>query len=190
MKILMEGHGSRNGICERFTKRNETDRNHHPIPLLANGPGTGKSRFLQEIPTLLREQIENYRMYAVNVTFGNGTPAKSVDVPIDETSVALRILYEHFISGGTYDYEKFVRMCGENYKITISGALDVVLKDIDTDISMIILGIDELNNLHKLYTEFKSTKSTGTIQGPLEEMFKGSTYRYLPLRLLQSQEVQ
>jgi hypothetical protein len=260
IKILMEGSSSRNGICERFTRRNESDRNVHPIPLLANGPGTGKSRFLQEIPTLLREQAGKYtaddeflnmikdRMYAVNVTFGNGTPAKSVDVPIGETSVALRILYEHFISGGTCDYEKFKRMCGKNCEITISCALEVVLKDVDTDINMIILGIDELNNLHNLYNgnldlllqklqnqisssdqagleKISSDKINdflakhnpvrlivhavgglncssrnifyvpilaGTIQGPLEEMFKESTYRYLPLplRLLQSQEVQ
>ncbi|PKC10159.1 hypothetical protein RhiirA5_414692 [Rhizophagus irregularis] len=229
MKILMEGNGSRNGICERFTKRNETDRNIHPIPILANGPGTGKSRFLQEIPTLLREQAEKYtnddellnmikdRMYSVNVTFGNGTPAKLDDVFFGETSVALRILYEHFISGGAYDYEKFVMMCGENCKIKISGALEIVLKDVDTDINIIILGIDELNNLHSLYDRdlFKNNPLrsiihavgglnclgknifhvpilAGTIQGPLEEILKESTYRYLqlPLRLLQSREVQ
>ncbi|PKK65909.1 hypothetical protein RhiirC2_785508 [Rhizophagus irregularis] len=104
-------------MCQRFENRKKIDRNIHPIPLLANGPGTGKSRSLQEIPTLLREHAENYtnddellnrikdRMYAINVTFGNSTP--------------------------------------EN-----CGALEIVLKDIDTDIDIIIFGIDELNILH------------------------------------------
>ena len=35
------------------------DKGRHPIPILANGPGTGKSRFLQELPTLL-EHLDEY----------------------------------------------------------------------------------------------------------------------------------
>ncbi|EXX73106.1 uncharacterized protein OCT59_027996 [Rhizophagus irregularis] len=228
MKILFNGNGSRDGMCQRFENRKKIDRNIHPIPLLANGPGTGKSRFLQEIPTLLRENAENYmnddkllnrikdRMYAINVTFGNSTPAKLVDASLGETSVALRILFGHFIAGGTIDYEKFVRMCGDtiyNQQITISGAFEIVLKDIGTDIDIIIFGIDELNILHSKRgynnpvreivhavgglncsgsgSPFYVPILAGTIQGPLEEMFRESTYRFLPLplRLLREREV-
>ena len=32
------------------------DRNEHPIPLLACGPGTGKSRFLQEVGNMLLQK--------------------------------------------------------------------------------------------------------------------------------------
>ncbi|GES82511.1 hypothetical protein GLOIN_2v1593312 [Rhizophagus clarus] len=181
------------------------DRNNHPIPLLANGPGTGKSRFLQEVPTLLRERAEKLlreqakehtnnnellsiikdKMCTINVTFGNGTPAQVDDVSIGQSSVALRILYEHFISSGDCCYEDFV-----------------------------ILGIDELNVLHsKRVNDHNPVRDivhadgglncssgnifyvpilAGTIQGPLEAIFKESTYIYLPLplRLLHDQEVQ
>ncbi|RIA80837.1 hypothetical protein C1645_744971 [Glomus cerebriforme] len=245
MKILLEDNGGRNGICERFTKRDETDRNSHPIPLLANGPGTGKSRFLQEIPILLREQIENCtrereemrkrkieieiekeedeeirekehvrkedrendnellnrikdRMYAVNVTFGNGTPVNSIDVLIDETSVTLRILYEHFISGGKCEYDDFV-----NHQTSSSDQADhhSGLEKISSDqisyflskqnpVRLIVHAVGGLNCSSR--NIFYVSILAGTIQGPLEEMFKESTYHYLPLplRLLQSQEVQ
>ncbi|CAB4376376.1 unnamed protein product [Rhizophagus irregularis] len=60
IKILFKGRKGRNGICKRFEKRKSRDSHLHPIPISANGPGTGKSRLLQELPTLLREQAKNY----------------------------------------------------------------------------------------------------------------------------------
>ncbi|EXX56309.1 hypothetical protein RirG_217290 [Rhizophagus irregularis DAOM 197198w] len=60
IKILFKGSKGRNGICKIFEKRKSRDSNLHPIPILANGPGTVKSRLLQELPTLLREQAKNY----------------------------------------------------------------------------------------------------------------------------------
>ncbi|PKY41203.1 hypothetical protein RhiirA4_539416 [Rhizophagus irregularis] len=50
---------------------------------------------------------------------GNGP---DIDVGIGQTSVALRVLYEYFTSGGNYDYGEFVKMC-KNFEITISMAL-------------------------------------------------------------------
>lgn len=91
---------------QRFTKCKESDWNHHPIPLLANGPDIGKSWFLQKIPTL-PEQTDKYtnnvellnnikdRIYAINA-FDNSTPAKLVEIPIGKILVILRILYEYF----------------------------------------------------------------------------------------------
>ncbi|CAB4474228.1 unnamed protein product [Rhizophagus irregularis] len=46
-------------------------------------------------------------MYANNVSSGNGTSATDIDVGIGQTSVALRVLYEYFTSGGNYDYGEF-----------------------------------------------------------------------------------
>ncbi|CAB5213792.1 unnamed protein product [Rhizophagus irregularis] len=62
------------------------------------------------------------KMYANNVSSGNGTSATDIDVGIGQTSVALRVLYEYFTSGGNYDYGEFVKMC-KNFEITISMAL-------------------------------------------------------------------
>ncbi|PKC13950.1 hypothetical protein RhiirA5_409982 [Rhizophagus irregularis] len=118
------------GMCQRFENRKKIVRNIHPISLLANGPGTRKSRFLQEIPTLLREHAENYtnddelldrikyRMYAINVTFGNGTPASEEDTSIGQISVVLQILYENFISG-TLGYGEFLEKCSSVKKLKI-----------------------------------------------------------------------
>ncbi|CAJ0769568.1 6466_t:CDS:2, partial [Entrophospora sp. SA101] len=36
------------GIVARFKNRNKRDKSLHPIPILAGGPGVGKSRFLDE----------------------------------------------------------------------------------------------------------------------------------------------
>ncbi|GBC49412.2 hypothetical protein GLOIN_2v1773108 [Rhizophagus irregularis DAOM 181602=DAOM 197198] len=58
------------------------------------------------------------KMYANNVSSGNGTSATDIDVGIGQTSVALRVLYEYFTSGGNYDYGEFVKMC-KNFEITI-----------------------------------------------------------------------
>ncbi|CAJ0648291.1 11920_t:CDS:2, partial [Entrophospora sp. SA101] len=69
--------------------------------ILANGPGTGKSRFLQELPNLLYNETEYYtddkelldmiknRMYTINVTFGNSTVASPEDVPTAKGSNTL-----------------------------------------------------------------------------------------------------
>jgi len=161
----------RRGLCERFENRKSTDRNLHPILLLASGPGTGKSRILQELQTLLRDQAGKYtrndeflkmiknQMYTINVTFGNGTRATMEDSGIGSTSVAMRIIYEHFISGGSCMFEDFRRMCLMNRisNFSISQALNVVLKDVNNDrdennhIKCVVLGIDELNALYDLY---------------------------------------
>ncbi|PKY20351.1 hypothetical protein RhiirB3_524237 [Rhizophagus irregularis] len=47
------------------------------------------------------------KMYANNVSSGNGTSATDIDVGIGQTSVALQVLYEYFTSGGNYDYGEF-----------------------------------------------------------------------------------
>ncbi|CAB4388867.1 unnamed protein product [Rhizophagus irregularis] len=109
-----KGSKGRNGICKRFEKRKSKDRNLHPIPLLANGPDTGRSRLLQELPTLLRVQTKNYttdnellkminnQMYAINVTFGNDTPASDKDVCLYWSIVSVK-----YRLGKLYPFEEF-----------------------------------------------------------------------------------
>ncbi|CAB4411785.1 unnamed protein product [Rhizophagus irregularis] len=104
-----------NLIKERYPYRDDHDKGLHPIPVLAGGPGTGKSRFLDEIERLLwrcinksDEEIRNgfANMVVINTTYGNGSPASSHDSRIigsgsteiinGQTSLALRILFEYF----------------------------------------------------------------------------------------------
>src|SRR4051794_3358397 len=74
------------------------------------------------------------QMYTFNITFGNGTPTSDEDVSIGEKPVALRLIYEHFISGGSYTFEDFRRMCKNGIRdFTISQALRVILKDVNSD---------------------------------------------------------
>ncbi|GES92452.1 hypothetical protein GLOIN_2v583658 [Rhizophagus clarus] len=125
--ILWNGNNllNRNGIVERFKYHGDREKEHHPIPVVACGPGTGKSRFLDEVEELLKRNVDDLddpnnkdnediqkirnafkNMVVINTTYGNGSPAKFEDliiVQIDddqvinaETSLAIRILYEYF----------------------------------------------------------------------------------------------
>ncbi|CAB4418095.1 unnamed protein product [Rhizophagus irregularis] len=69
-------------------------------------------------------------MYANNVSSGNGTSATDIDVGIGQTSVALRVLYEYFTSGGNYDYGEFSSLG--------SGAKNVYGKMINTPLYYIL----------------------------------------------------
>ncbi|RGB42499.1 hypothetical protein C1646_662133 [Rhizophagus diaphanus] len=157
----------------------------------------------------------NNQMYAINVTFGNDTPASDKDVYIGQSPVAMHLIYEYFISG-TMDYEQFM-MDFKNKSLEIVNALAIILEDVNKDrdendkIKFFVLGIDELNALHSLYDKNLNPKSSpfnctcywglncsgeevfhvsvlaGMIQGPLEQIL---TYLRLPLplRLLWNEE--
>lgn len=132
-------------------KQGKSDRNLHPIPFLADGPGSGKSRFLHELPTAFIKFVEQGPYPArfksifkaplcINITFSNGytyteNEARSMDI---EKSVCLRILYqfetEHSNFWSFYDRYKMDEF-----------SLATILRNIDA--SCIILGIDEVNKV-------------------------------------------
>ncbi|UZO06676.1 uncharacterized protein OCT59_026986 [Rhizophagus irregularis] len=89
-------------------KHLKDDKQLHHIPILANGPGTGKSQFLQELPALLLnhnvDELKNLKILSVNVTFNGGFIALEDEIYAGPASVALRILYKHFLSSKAIDY--------------------------------------------------------------------------------------
>ncbi|CAB4396554.1 unnamed protein product [Rhizophagus irregularis] len=157
-------------------------------------------------------------MLVINITFNTVTSASDEDAFAGPASVALRILYDYFISGSkTLDFKQFMRMCGKNGKdwktFEIETACSVVLKDVGGNIDLFVIGIDELNVLYNLAKGDQrpvcdiihavgslscNTKKmlyvpilAGTIQGPLEKFIQELTYKLLrlPLRLLSNEEV-
>ncbi|PKK58976.1 hypothetical protein RhiirC2_795491 [Rhizophagus irregularis] len=161
-------------IAARFKNRNVSDKGLHPIPVLAGGPGVGKSRFLDEVERLLvqyanesdddeiRDAFTN--MTVINTTYGNGCPARDMDVTIGaEASLAIRILFEYFKPKhdfGDYDFSHFQSLCNNYSNIsyfTLSTAIRVVYTDViiqknqeikSNPLLVLVLGIDDLNQLH------------------------------------------
>ena len=157
----------------RFGVRNKSDKNLHPIPVVAGGPGTGKSRFLDEVEQLLsrcanesgnyeiRESFAN--MTVINTTYGNGSPADDFDINITaQASLAVRILFEYFRPQppvGKFDFPSFRALCIDLNvsNFTLSIALQVVSIDImrmkqiaSNSLLVLVLGIDEFNKLHDI----------------------------------------
>ena len=141
-------------LVKRHKLSKKADKNLHPIPILADGPGSGKSRFLQELPTLFVEFVqkgtyeENFKAafkspLCINITFSNGTmysneEAKEINI---QQSVCLRILYL-FASGYT-NFGSFYDSCKAK-KFNLS----TILRKIGDGATCIILGIDEVNNVY------------------------------------------
>jgi hypothetical protein len=149
------------------------DKSVHPIPVLAGGPGVGKSRFLDEIERLLNEKAEVSDdpaiqdvfkdIAVVNITYGNGSAASPRDKDIGGVaSVAIRVIFEYFRperSDGTgeFDFRSFFTLCNTMNVSTLdlTTALQVVYMDImekrkstRLHTQVLVLGIDELNKLY------------------------------------------
>ncbi|CAG8727328.1 14750_t:CDS:2, partial [Funneliformis mosseae] len=168
-----------NGILNRLknfrSDRPKHDRNLHPIPFLACGPGTGKSRFLQELVNIIRDKALNSgdediasllgNAVFLNVTYGNGTYFTDFDINIGaEASVALRILFSYFVHGNiNVSFTKFRDTIGqENAKqLTLARVLRTIYEskhEEDKSINKlaIIVGIDEVNKVFdKDYDKFR-----------------------------------
>lgn len=158
------------------------------------------------------DELKNLKILSVNVTFNGGFIALEDEIYAGPASVALRILYEHFLSSKAIGYEDFFSMCaclcsGDWHSFSIKSALNVVIRDVGGDIDLIVLGIDELKCLYSMGLPRKSVNPvqeivrsvgslatalgkiiyvpilSGRIQGPLEKMIIESGYNILRLPL-------
>ena len=175
------------------------DRNLHPICFLADGPGSGKSRYLQEIQMSCKNYVKSMEYnqpfkgmindaISMNITFGNGTPYSEFDRTIGiEKALCLRIL-------GLYtsneDAEDFVRDYSKDGKTLLNSVLHAVAKNHNC----ILIGIDEVNKVHELdKLQFKQLFNligglsccfqpffipilAGTVIGPIQEIVTKSTH--------------
>ncbi|RUS13439.1 hypothetical protein BC937DRAFT_95336, partial [Endogone sp. FLAS-F59071] len=164
INALWNGFEGSNGVLDRFRLRYFGDRNNHPIALLACGPGTGKSRFLQEVGGMLREQANSCnnddaknafsKVLTINITFGNDSPASNTDVELGEASVGIRLLYEYFVSTrmdkAKIGFRRFADQADVK-SLHLATAMDVVWSDFfrGESTGALVLGIDEVNQLHQ-----------------------------------------
>ena len=163
---LLNGDTGQFGVLDRFQKfcNNQTDRNVHPIPVLACGPGTGKSRFLQEVGNMLLKRLKSHiafsNLLSVYLTYGNSTPASQTDVILNgQASIASRLLYEYFISSNhskaKIAFEDIQNSPGVT-NLTLHTAINVIYLDFTRRVAsntptvppVLVLGIDEVNHFH------------------------------------------
>jgi hypothetical protein len=152
-----------------FFKENNHDKSFHPIPYVADGPGTGKSRFLQELfnsfesfvlnsdyPMDFKEFIKNC-LY-INISFGNGCNySKKESDQIDiAKSLAIRIIYN-------LKRDEFNNF-DDCYRYYEKKSIDFseILTSLGKHNSVIILCIDEINQVYGCNLELFSNKPLTT----------------------------
>jgi hypothetical protein len=113
-------------------KEVKTDKTLHPIFLCLDGPGTGKSRFLDEFQFLLRKSLENpvlnddqecaemlNNAIVLKIGFENGTPDL---VGNPNWEISLRIMYQY--AKNDVVWKDFIQNCYDRY--TIGETLDII----------------------------------------------------------------
>ncbi|KAJ3124254.1 hypothetical protein HK100_011302 [Physocladia obscura] len=201
-------------LQERYScwQAEKQDRNLHPIPFLADGPGSGKSRFLQELSVSFKSYVTNSIVLShdfkvllsnalfINITFGNGSAYTNDEVAIGiQKSLCLRILYQFnrklYPSFGVF-YTSF-KDSDWNLAVTLASISP-------SEFGCIVLGIDEVNQVHDIDKEqFKQLFRivgglscsfslffvpilAGTVIGPMQSVVTKSTHPplHIPLPLL------
>jgi len=138
-------------------KRKITDKQNHPIPICAAGPGVGKSRLTQEGLTLLKNsiskdtEIHEYLEDAlpILISFGSGYSMRDIESNWSvETVVSFRILWSCYIPS-SHTYGTWISSCGvsPNTSLTLDSTLEFIAKNKSK--KCIYLGIDEFQEILK-----------------------------------------
>lgn len=159
--LFSERDRSFNVLLENTSKRYKarkdgiSDKKLHPIPFLANGPGSGKSRFLQELSGSFKDYVEksntsdefkkilNEALY-ININFGNGTAYSIADVELGiEKAICVRILDQVDPVNG----RAFLAQYDRNIEVEslLAFTIETVCGD---EYKCLVLAIDEINKIH------------------------------------------
>lgn len=189
------------------------DKSRHPLPFLADGPGAGKSRFLQELSSSFKAFVlsrsETYKGLAsimektffVNVTFGNGEKYDKSEFSGDILkSVCYRILLATQNEMEKDEAEIEVKRFFDDRSSSL--AFEPFLQNIaPRDSACIFLGIDEINYVYKedvhefkrLFNKIGSLSCkfkpffvgifAGTVIGPMSSVVCESTHPPLHIPL-------
>lgn len=148
------------------------DRNNHPISFLADGPGTGKSRFLDEVSDSFKAHIEARKsqfpllekslkdVLVIRVTFGNDSLYVREDVEMGVSqALAIRILDPYIENARQY-----IGSWKPDNDLVLVHSLKLIMSKRKRT-SSIFLCVDEVNKVHSL-----SPKDLNDLVGMLGSM--------------------
>ena len=142
-------------------KQKQTDKQSHPLYLIWSGPGTGKSRLLEEFSVLCTKSVKDKDLaarlsnaYIFKISFENGT---RIQVSNDGNEVGTRMLFQ--LLGESKDWDKFAKN-KENWKTPIEVITALAQgegkKLEDMTVFILVDGIQELSHKNRETNSMKS----------------------------------
>ncbi|KAK1930433.1 hypothetical protein P3T76_014104 [Phytophthora citrophthora] len=142
-------------------KRGDEDKQNHALHLVMSGPGTGKSRMLDEMKGLLyeaavrsKDQTLIDRMekpYVFRVTFENGTQATGslFNPAIPELDISYRMLYQFWTGGTTFGIFSYHLQTFTEQRLGIEDVIGILAKLEKKDVKemTVILCVDAFQHL-------------------------------------------
>jgi hypothetical protein len=200
-----------------FWLRDITSKELHELSILDDGPGSGKTRFMQEIPFMIKKFLESQSCEAklkeklesakcINISFNSAwtySLAEAQKFTI-EKSLCLRLLHQFLRKEFPGTFRSFVAYCGE-MEFNLGSILQLLSKG---GVNCLFISIDEVNKIYECdKVQFKELFSliaelstmqdlflvpilAGTVIGPMRSALEGSNHSCLsiPLTLLTAED--